>query len=80
MEKEQTVSNCTGMTVNIKRNIGGTFSIVLENDVFTYDVNDIPTTRENLKKDFEGISDEEITAIISEARSQTSFDNESENE
>jgi len=68
------------VTVKIRRNIGGTFTVTAAENVFTYVLNNVLETREQMKKDFEGISDEEIAQIIEFARGQTSFDNENQGE
>jgi len=77
-EKKNIETETEETAVSIKRNVGGTFSLEIGEDVFTYSINDIENTTSRLKKDFDGISDDDITAILDEARSQTAFDNQAE--
>lgn len=72
--------NNKAVKVTIKRNIGGTFTVTFGEKVFTYVLNEVIETRMQMKKDFEGISDKEITQMIEFARRQTSFDNENRSE
>ena len=68
--------NSSEVTVKIIRRIGGFFDMIIGDKVYTYSLNDLETTKNNLRKEFPRISDKDVNGIIEKARSQTSFDNE----
>ena len=73
LERSPQVHDEGEVTVKVERKVGGTFTVTRGDEVHDYSLNEAEKTRIEMKKDFDGISDEDIDSILEEANSQTSF-------